>query len=262
MSLLFNAVFANPATPLFGQGGGGTGSIGPTGPQGATGPLGGTGSQGITGFQGPTGFEGPTGPQPTGTGPGGPTGPLGGTGPDGGTGPAGATGAAGPTGAVGATGAAGPSGTGTTLPFYQIVSTNQGPTLIPTYGVNPPYIFPVTTPLVPQANSWYDVAFEGLILVGTSNPGADDKIQFFTAFGSTAQSQAGFQLNPGQQSSGFEEVGPLKAGDSPNFSWFGRVFTGAVPSASALLSVILYPGGPPSGTYTITLFNFTALKVA
>jgi hypothetical protein len=121
----------------------------------------------------------------------------------------------------------------------------------------------VNTPLAPQANSWYDVAFEGFILVGGGqNPGADDKIQFFTAFGGTAQSQAGFQLNPGQQSSGFETTGPVKAGDSPNFSWMGRIFTGAVPSGSVTLSVILYPGGPPSGTYTITLFNFTALKVA
>jgi hypothetical protein len=258
MPLLPNLAYANPSQSVWaafgsGGGGGGTGSIGPTGPAGATGAKGPTGDQGITGFQGPTG------PAPTGTGPAGSTGPDGGTGPLGGTGPAGP---AGPTGAVGATGPGGAPGTGTTLPFYQIVSTNQGPHPIPVYGTDPPYIFPVTTPLAPQANSWYDVAFEGFILVGTSNPGADDKIQFFTSFGSTAQSQAGFQLNPGQQSSGFETLGPVKAGDSPNFSWSGRVFSGAVPSASALLSVILYPGGPPSGSYTITLFNFTALKVA
>ena len=261
MPLVPNLAYANPAQSVWaafgsGGGGGGTGSVGPTGPAGAT------GSQGPTGFRGETGFQGATGPAPTGTGPAGATGPDGGTGPLGGTGPAGATGAAGPTGAVGATGAAGPSGTGTTLPFYTIVSTNQGPHPIPEYGVDPPYIFPVNTPLAPQANSWYDVAFEGFILVGTSNPGADDKIQFFTSFGGTAQSQAGFQLNPGQQSSGFETLGPVKAGDSPNFSWMGRVFSGAVPTGSVTLSVILYPGGPPSGTYTITLFNFTALKVA
>jgi hypothetical protein len=129
------------------------------------------------------------------------------------------------------------------------------------YPLNPPAIIPVNTPLAPAANTWYDVAFEGFILVGGSNPGADDKIQFFLQFGSTAQSQAGFQLNPGQQSSGFETVGPLKAGDSPNFSWFGRVFSGATPSVNALLSVILYPGGPPSGSYTLTVFNFTALQI-
>jgi len=128
--------------------------------------------------------------------------------------------------------------------------------------VDPPYIFPVDNILAPQANSWYDVAFEGLILVGTTNPGTDDKIQFFVGMGGNAQSQAGFQLNPGQQSSGFETLGPVKAGDSPSFSWTGRLFTGSVPSATTLLSVILYPGGPPSGTYNITLFNFTALKVA
>jgi hypothetical protein len=259
MPLVPNLAYANPAQSVWaafgsGGGGGGTGSVGPTGPAGAT------GAQGPTGFRGETGFQGATGPAPTGTGPAGATGPDGGTGPLGGTGP---NGPAGPTGAVGATGPAGPSGTGTTLPFYTIVSTNQGPYPIPSFGVDPPFVFPVNTPLAPQANSWYDVAFEGFILVGGGqNPGTDDKIQFFTAFGGTAQSQAGFQLNPGQQSSGFETTGPVKAGDSPNFSWMGRIFTGAVPSGSVTLSVILYPGGPPSGTYTITLFNFTALKVA
>jgi hypothetical protein len=258
MSLVPNISYANRTQPTwvpFGQGGGGggTGSIGPTGPAGATGPQ---GPQGITGFQGATG------PAPTGTGPAGATGPDGGTGPLGGTGPDGGTGPAGPTGAVGATGPQGAAGTGTALPFFTIVSSNKGPQLIPTFGVNPPYVFSVDTPLTPQPNSWYDVAFEGFILVGTGNPGADDKIQFFIQFGSTTGASAGFQLNPGQQASGFETLGPLKAGDSPNFSWSGRLFTGAVPSATASISVILYPGGPPSGTYTITLFNFTALEIA
>jgi hypothetical protein len=119
----------------------------------------------------------------------------------------------------------------------------------------------VNTPLTPAANTWYDVAFEGFVLVGTTTPGPDDKLQFFIQFGSTAPSQAGFQLNPGQQSSGFETLGPVKAGDSPNFSWSGRFFSGATPSANALLSVILYPGGPPSGTYTMTIYNFTALQI-
>jgi hypothetical protein len=128
--------------------------------------------------------------------------------------------------------------------------------------VNPPYIVPVNTPLSPQPNTWYDVAFEGFVLVdGASTPGPDDKIQFFIQFGSTAPSQAGFQLNPGQQSSGFETLGPVKGGDSPNFSWSGRFFSGATPSANALLSVILYPGGPPSGTYTMTVYSFTALQI-
>jgi len=258
MPLVPNIAYANPAQSVWaafgsGGGGGGTGSVGPTGPAGATGPQ---GPQGITGVQGATG------PTPTGTGPGGPTGPDGGTGPLGGTGPNGATGAAGPTGAVGATGPQGASGTGTALPFFTIINANQGPFPIPTFGVDPPYIIPVNTPLTPQPNTWYDVAFEGFVLVGGGqNPGTDDKIQFFLQFGSTAPSQAGFQLNPGQQSSGFETTGPVKAGDSPNFSWFGRVFSGAVPSANALLSVILYPGGPPSGTYTMTVFNFTALQI-
>lgn len=130
------------------------------------------------------------------------------------------------------------------------------------FGVNPPVIFPVDTPFAPAANSWYDVAFEGFCLVGTTNPGLDDKIQFFLAFGGTTVSSAGFQLNPGQQSAGTETVGPLKAGDSPNFSWMGRIGTPAVPSGSATLSVILYPGGPPSGSYTITITSLTVLKVA
>jgi len=257
MPLLPNLAYANPSQSVWaafgsGGGGGGTGSIGPTGPAGATGAKGPTGDQGITGFQGPTG------PAPTGTGPAGSTGPDGGTGPLGGTGP---DGPAGPTGAVGATGPQGAPGTGTTLPFFTIINANQGPFPVPTYGVDAPYIVPVNTPLTPQPNTWYDVAFEGAILVGTSNPGADDKLQFFLQFGSTAPSQAGFQLNPGQQSSGFETLGPVKAGDSPNFSWFGRVFSGAVPSANAIISVILYPGGPPSGTYTMTIYNFTALQI-
>ena len=253
MSLVPSISYANRTQSVWapfgsGGGGGGTGAVGPTGPAGAT------GAKGPTGDQGPQGI---TGPQPTGTGPGGPTGPDGGTGPLGGTGPAG------PTGAVGATGPAGPGGgTGTSLPFYTIINANQGPFPLPVFGTDPPYIVPVNTPLTPQANTWYDVAFEGFVLVsGGQNPGPDDKIQFFLQFGSTAPSQAGFQLNPGQQSSGFETVGPLKAGDSPNFSWSGRVFSGAVPSANALLSVILYPGGPPSGTYTMTVFNFTALQI-
>jgi hypothetical protein len=257
MPLLPNLAYANPSQSVWaavgsGGGGGGTGAAGPTGPAGAT------------GSKGPTGDQGATGPTPTGTGPGGPTGPQGGAGPDGGTGPLGGTGPdgpAGPTGAVGATGPQGAAGTGTALPFFTMISTNQGPYPVPTYGVNPPYVIPVTTPLTPQPNTWYDVTFEGFILVGTNNPGADDKIQFFVQFGSTTQASAGFQLNPGQQSSGFETLGPLKAGDSPNFSWSGRFFSGAVPSATASLSVILYPGGPPSGTYTITLFNFTALQI-
>jgi hypothetical protein len=106
------------------------------------------------------------------------------------------------------------------------------------------------------------VAFEGFCLVGTSAPGADDKIQFFLAFGGTTVSSAAFQLNPGQVSSGFETLGPLKAGDSPNFSWAGRIGTPSVPSGSVTLSVILYPGGPPSGTYNVTINSLTVLKVA
>jgi hypothetical protein len=110
-------------------------------------------------------------------------------------------------------------------------------------------------------NSWYDIAFEGFVIVGTTNPGTDDKLQFFVALGPGLAGQAQFQLNPGQQSSGFETLGPVKAGDSPSFSWIGRVFTGPTPSV-ATLNVILYPGGPPSGTYSMTILNFTALKVA
>jgi hypothetical protein len=132
---------------------------------------------------------------------------------------------------------------------------------VPSSPGSSPYIFPVDNSLTPAPNSWYDVAFEGFVLVGGSNPSADDKIQFFITFGTGLAGLAGFQLNPGQQSSGFETLGPVKAGDSPSFSWTGRLFSGAVPSV-ATLNVILYPGGPPSGTYAMTLLNFTALKVA
>ena len=124
-----------------------------------------------------------------------------------------------------------------------------------------PYTFPVDNSLTPDPNSWYDVAFEGFVLVGGSNPNEDDKLQFFIVLGTGLAGLAGFQLNPGQQSSGFETIGPLKAGDSPSFSWAGRIYTGATPSV-ATLNVVLFPGGPPSGTYTMTLLNFTALKVA
>jgi hypothetical protein len=132
---------------------------------------------------------------------------------------------------------------------------------VPSAGSGPAYQFPVDNSLTPAPNSWYDVAFEGFVLVGGTNPGPDDKLQFFVVLGTGLAGLAGFQLNPGQQSSGFETLGPVKAGDSPSFSWTGRVFTGATPSV-ATLNVILYPGGPPSGTYNMTLLNFTALKVA
>jgi hypothetical protein len=113
------------------------------------------------------------------------------------------------------------------------------------------------------ANKWYDVSFEGFCLVLSGpDPGVDDKVQFFITFGGTTLASAGFQLNPGQQSPGTETVGPLRVGDAPNFSWFGRLFTGATPSASVALSVILYPGGPPSGTYSITVNSLTILEVA
>ena len=134
--------------------------------------------------------------------------------------------------------------------------------LVPSYPVAPPYQFPVDVLFTPAPNSWYDVAFEGFILVeGGVNPGADDKLQFFLSFGPNALGEAQFQLNPGQQSSGFETLGPLKDGDSPNFSWSGRVFSGAVPTI-AVLSVILYEGGPITAQYGMTIVSFTALKVA
>jgi hypothetical protein len=113
------------------------------------------------------------------------------------------------------------------------------------------------------ANKWYDVSVEGFVLVlAGQDPSADDKLQFFLTFGGTQVSSAGIQLNPGQQSAGTESVGPLRQGDSPNFSWFGRLFSGATPSASVALSVILYAGGPPSGSYSVTVNNLTILEIA
>lgn len=260
MPLVPLKTYANPTTSIYGAGGGGSGGTGPAGPTGSTGP---TGPIGPHGTAANTGSTGPTGPA------GGPTGDKGETGP---TGPAGAngssgtgfTGDTGPTGPAGgptgATGATGPAGGGS-LPFYEIINTNKALPVVPSHPAQPPYIFPVDNSLTPDPNSWYDVAFEGFVLVGATNPGVDDKIQFFVTFGTGLAGLAAFQLNPGQQSSGFETLGPVKAGDSPSFSWTGRVFTGATPSV-ATLNVILYPGGPPSGTYAMTLLNFTALKVA
>jgi hypothetical protein len=129
--------------------------------------------------------------------------------------------------------------------------------------VNPPQIFSLTTPFTPVANKWYDVSVEGFILaLATSAVGVDDKVQFFLNFGGTTLASAGFQLNPGQQSAGTETVGPMVQGDSPQFSWFGRLFTGATPSGSVQLSVILYAGGPPSGSYSVTVNSFTILEIA
>lgn len=143
-----------------------------------------------------------------------------------------------------------------------MISTNKQISPVPSYPNSAPYIFPLDSASALVANSWYDIAFEGFCLVeGGPNPGTDDKLQFFFSLGQGILGSGGFQLNPGQQSSGFETVGPLKSGDSPNFSFFGRVFTGAAPSIP-LLSIILYPGGPPSASYTITLANYTALKIA
>jgi len=299
MPLLSLKTFANPTTPIFG-GGGGSGGTGPAGPTGATGPTGAIGPHGTaanTGATGPAGATGPTGeigPHGTAanTGSTGPTGPAGGptgdpgpTGPVGATGPTGSAGVTGPTGAgetgptgatstvagpTGPSGATGPSGgpTGATgptgsasLPFTEIINTNKQISPVPSSPGGSPYTFPVDNSLTPDPNSWYDVAFEGFVLVGGSNPNEDDKLQFFVVLGTGLAGLAGFQLNPGQQSSGFETIGPLKAGDSPSFSWAGRVYTGATPSV-ATLNVVLYPGGPPSGTYTMTVLNFTALKVA
>lgn len=253
MSLVSLKTFANPTTPLFGGGGGGgaTGPAGPTGPAGATGPAGGGGGTG--GSTGPAGATGPAGPT-------GSAGPLGGTGPQGGAGPLGGTGPVGATGpAGGATGPTGPAGA--TLTFTQFISTSKNINPVPSSPGSAPYIFPLDNATPLQANSWYDISFEGYCLIGTQNPSADDKLQFYFSVGAGIQGSGGFQLNPGQQSSGFESLGPIKAGDSPNFSFFGRVFTSNNPSVP-LLSVVLFPGGPPSGVYNITIFNYTALKVA
>lgn len=254
MSLVPSISYANRARSVWEPYGATGGIEGPTGPAGSTGAAGPTGpAGGGGGGTGPQGATGPAGPAGA-TGPAGPTGVQGGTGPLGGQGPQGITGPAG-----GDTGPTGPAGA--SLTFTQMISANKQINPIPVYPTSPPYIFPLDTPGTLQANSWYDIAFEGYCLVGTQNPGSDDKIQFFFSLGGGILGSGGFQLNPGQQSSGFETLGPLKAGDSPNFSFIGRVFTGASPS-NPLLSVILYPGGTPSGTYNITLANYTALKIA
>jgi hypothetical protein len=134
---------------------------------------------------------------------------------------------------------------------------------VPAFGVDPPAIFSLSSSFTPLANTWYDVSVEGFVLVlAGNNPGGDDKLQFFINFGGTTLASAGFQLNPGQQSSGTETVGPLTVGDAPQFSWFGRFFTGATPSGSVQLSVILYPGGPPSGTYSVTANSLSILQIS
>ena len=267
--------YANPTAALFGGGGtGGTGPIGPTGPAGATGATGPQGTAANTGATGPTG---PSQNDP------GPTGPVGATGARGATGPVGAAGATGPgfvgrTGPVGATsttpgptgpvGATGP-GTGPTgptgagaiaLPFAQPIDTPKSISPLPAFPASP-YFFGIDNPAPLAVNSWYDVSFEGFVEVGVTNPGADDKITFTATISGGIQGSVTFTLNPGQQSSGFETLGPVKAGDSPNFSWKGRMKTGATTPIPSIAGIVL-PGGAPSGTYNATLSSFTCLKIA
>jgi hypothetical protein len=125
-----------------------------------------------------------------------------------------------------------------------------------------PFVFSVDDPTPLAANSWYDVSFEGFILVqGGANPGPDDRLQFIATISGGIQGSVTLSLNPGQQSSGFETLGPVNAGDSPNFSWKGRLKTGATTTIPSISGLVI-PGGPPSGTYNATISSFTALKIA
>jgi len=285
MPLLPNLAYANRSQSVWapvgsGSGTGGTGGVGPTGPAGATGPQ---GSQGITGVQGPTGFEGATGPTPTGTGPGGPTGPDGATGPAGATGSAGPLGGTGPVGAAGATGSAGGTGPlGGTGPAGAAGATgpqgSQGPpgpaggiltslivsstSVFPVPAAPAPaFSFPINFPLTPTGVTTYDVSVKGILTVtGSTNPGPDDNITFTASVGPQFDGTTPFVLYPGQTNTGLTQAGPLRVGDSVLFSWVGRLFSGASPTAGSL-TMLLQPGGPPSASYTVNIVNFTALQV-
>lgn len=124
-----------------------------------------------------------------------------------------------------------------------------------------PYAFGQQSVVTLPPNTWWDVAFDGLLFVtGTTDPGVDDKVQFTCSFGPGTRAGAGFQLNPGQQNSGTESLGPLKAGDSAGFSFVGRIQTPISPSASTL-TMVAFPGGPPSGAYSVNMLSFTAFQV-
>jgi hypothetical protein len=293
MPLLSLKTYANPTTPIFGGGGGGTGGVGPTGPAGPTGPqgitgptptgtgpggptgpagatgaagatgsAGGTGPLGATGPAGPTGAVGATGPQgitgptPTGTGPGGPTGaagPVGGTGPLGGTGPVGAAGATGPAGPQGPPGPAGGILTSLIVSSTSVFPVPAAPA--------PAFSFPINFPLTPTGVTTYDVSVKGILTVtGSTNPGPDDNITFTASVGPQFDGTTPFVLYPGQTNTGLSQAGPLRVGDSVLFSWVGRLFSGASPTAGSL-TMLLQPGGPPSASYTVNIVNFTALQV-
>jgi len=124
-----------------------------------------------------------------------------------------------------------------------------------------PYAFGQQSVTLLPPNTWWDVAFDGLLFVTSqTNPGVDDKIQFACSFGPGGRAGASFQLNPGQQSSGTEQLGPLKAGDSTGFSFMGRIQTPSSPTNS-LLTMVGFPGGPPSGAYSVNMLSFTAFQV-
>jgi hypothetical protein len=164
---------------------------------------------------------------------------------------------------VGATGSAGPQGppgtTGGILTPLIVASTTVVP--VPAAPA-PPYSFAINFPLTPVAGVTYDVSVKGILTVtGTTSPGPDDNITFTPSIGPAFDGTTPFVLTPGQTNTSLSKAGPLKVGDSVLFSWVGRLFSGASPTAGSL-TMLLQPGGPPSASYTVNIVNFTALQVA
>jgi len=127
----------------------------------------------------------------------------------------------------------------------------------------PPYSFPVSGPIpAPLVGVTYDVAVKGILTVtGTTSPGPDDSIAFTASVGGPFNGTSIFILYPGQTTTNTEKAGPLRVGDSVQFSWFGRLTSEVTPTGGSL-TMLLTPGGPPSASYTVNIVSYNAYQIA
>jgi hypothetical protein len=124
-----------------------------------------------------------------------------------------------------------------------------------------PYSFGIQFPYTPPGGTYLDVSVQGLLTIsGPTNPGPEDAISFIAGFGQTTLGKGTFVLYPGQTNTALQTAGPLAIGGTFVFSWSGRVFTGATPTAGSL-TMVLFGGGPPTATYAVNLLLYTAKVV-
>ena len=164
-------------------------------------------------------------------------------------------------GSTGPQGSQGPPGvTGGIFTKLMVASTNIVP--VPAAPA-PPYSFPVSGPLPsPAVGVTYDVAVKGILTVtGTTSPGPDDTIAFTASVGGPFNGTSIFILYPGQTTTNTEKAGPLRVGDSIQFSWFGRLTSEVTPTGGSL-TMLLTPGGPPSASYTVNIVSYNAYQIA